>query len=140
MANSPAAESGRSETCQRDKRAHEHDQHSDPATRRRRRARRGRSHPGHLERRRDRLQRTHRRRRGNHYFPPDSVDRAHLESSEKTTVCAWKGRAGYYDIVVGEHRNRAAAWYYPDPSRAAEKIGDHVAFGHGVELHRAAQS
>ncbi len=77
---------------------------------------------------------------GNHYFPPDSVDRAHLEPSEKTTVCPWKGRAGYYDIVVGQHRNAAAAWYYPDPSKAAEKIRDHVAFGHGVRIDRAAQS
>lgn len=76
---------------------------------------------------------------GNHYFPPDSVDHAHLEPSEKTTVCGWKGRAGYYDIVVGEQRNRAAAWYYPDPSEAAEKIGDHVAFGQGVKVRRVAQ-
>lgn len=71
---------------------------------------------------------------GNHYFPPDSVDRRYLESSSKRTVCPWKGTASYYTIVVDGERNEAAAWYYPEPSAAAAEIRDHVAFWRGVEI------
>jgi hypothetical protein len=28
---------------------------------------------------------------GNHYFPPDTVDRRFLEPSDRTSVCPWKG-------------------------------------------------
>lgn len=71
---------------------------------------------------------------GNHYFPPESVNRDFLAKSDKQTVCPWKGRASYYDVVVGEKRNAAAAWYYPRPSSAAANIKDHVAFWHGVRV------
>ncbi len=74
---------------------------------------------------------------GNHYFPPDSVGREHLEPSERHTVCPWKGRANYYDVVVEGRRNAAAAWHYPDPSAKASRIKDHVAFAGGVEVRRA---
>lgn len=76
---------------------------------------------------------------GNQYFPPEDVDRAYLESSDKQSVCPWKGRASYYDVVAGGERNRAAAWFYRDPSRAAENIRDRVAFWHGVKVRRAPQ-
>jgi len=76
---------------------------------------------------------------GNQYFPPGDVDRAYLEPSDKQSVCPWKGRASYYDIVVAGDRNRAAAWYYQDPSRVAENITGHVAFWHGVKVRRAPQ-
>ncbi|MDX1689733.1 MAG: DUF427 domain-containing protein [Acidimicrobiia bacterium] len=65
---------------------------------------------------------------GNHYFPADSVSTDHLRPSERTSVCPWKGTASYYDVVVGEDRRAAGAWYYPDPSDAAANIRDHIAF------------
>lgn len=71
---------------------------------------------------------------GNRYFPPEDVDRPYLESSDKQSVCPWKGRASYFDAVAGGERNRAAAWFYPDPSRAAENIRGHVAFWHGGKV------
>ncbi len=71
---------------------------------------------------------------GNHYFPPEAVNRELLSPSGKHTVCPWKGRASYYDVVVDGHRNSAAAWYYPQPSPAAAKIRDHVAFWGGVRV------
>ncbi len=71
---------------------------------------------------------------GNHYFPKDSVNFDYLTESPRQTTCPWKGVAGYYDIVVGSEVNRAAAWYYADPSRAAANIKDHVAFWRGVEV------
>ena len=40
----------------------------------------------------------------------------------------------YYHIDVDGMDNRDAAWYYPDPSDAAEPIRDHVAFWKGIEV------
>jgi uncharacterized protein (DUF427 family) len=71
---------------------------------------------------------------GNHYFPPEAVDRNLLVESEKTTVCPWKGEASYYDIKVGEKVNLDAAWHYPQPKKAAEKIKNYVDFWRGVQI------
>ncbi len=71
---------------------------------------------------------------GNHYFPPDSVDRSLLRPSARTSTCPWKGRASYYDVVVDGKVNSAAAWYYPEPRTKVEHIRDHVAFWGGVEV------
>jgi uncharacterized protein (DUF427 family) len=71
---------------------------------------------------------------GNHYFPLHDVKAEHLQPSDTHTTCHWKGLASYYDVVVGERVNRDAAWYYPDPSAAAERIKGHVAFWHGVKV------
>ncbi len=71
---------------------------------------------------------------GNHYFPAGSVRREFFRDSDTHTTCAWKGEASYYDIVVGEAVNHDAAWYYPQPKKAAERIKDHVAFWRGVTV------
>jgi uncharacterized protein (DUF427 family) len=71
---------------------------------------------------------------GNHYFPPDSVKKQYLRKSEHHTTCPWKGKADYYDVVVDSDVIKNAAWYYPEPKSAAEKIKNHVAFWHGVEV------
>ena len=71
---------------------------------------------------------------GNHYFPPDALDRACFAPSSKTTVCPWKGTASYYTVVVDGEENPDAAWFYPDPKEAAAEIKDRVAFWRGVEV------
>jgi uncharacterized protein (DUF427 family) len=71
---------------------------------------------------------------GNHYFPPGSVDERYLQQSERTSVCPWKGRASYVDVVVDGEVNPAAGWTYPDPTFAAKGIAGHVAFRHGVTV------
>lgn len=71
---------------------------------------------------------------GNHYFPADSLVREHFEDSDYHTTCPWKGTASYYDVVVGDKRNSAAAWYYPNPKPEAKKICCRVAFWRGVEV------
>ena len=71
---------------------------------------------------------------GNHYFPPEAVQYKYFEESSRHTVCAWKGVASYYDIVVDGQRNLAGAWYYPDPSAAAKNIENYVAFWQGVRV------
>ena len=65
---------------------------------------------------------------GNHYFPPESLNREYLRPSDHTTTCFWKGRAGYYDVVVEDRVNEQAAWYYPDPMPEAPRVKGHIAF------------
>lgn len=71
---------------------------------------------------------------GNHYFPLADVQTQHLRPSESHTTCHWKGEASYYDVVVSDKVNRDAAWYYPNPSPAAERIKGRVAFWRGVKV------
>ena len=71
---------------------------------------------------------------GNHYFPPESVDQRFLRESATTSVCVWKGQAGYYDVVVDGEANRDAAWVYRTPSEAARSIAGYVAFWRGVRV------
>jgi uncharacterized protein (DUF427 family) len=76
---------------------------------------------------------------GNQYFPVSDVRQEHLRPSDSHTTCPWKGLASYYDVVVGERVNRDAAWYYPNPSPAAERIKGRVAFWHGVKVEAVAE-
>lgn len=71
---------------------------------------------------------------GNHYFPPESVNREFFKASEQTSHCPWKGDARYYDVVVEGETNAGAAWFYPEPKSAAAEIKDRVAFWKGVEV------
>jgi uncharacterized protein (DUF427 family) len=71
---------------------------------------------------------------GNHYFPPDAINRENFKSSDTHTTCPWKGEASYYDVVVGDQTNKDAAWYYPQPKEAAGQIKDYVAFWKGVKV------
>jgi len=70
----------------------------------------------------------------NHYFPPNSISEEFFSDSDSRTICSWKGVASYYDVQVNGKTNNNAAWYYPSPQPAAEKIASYVAFWHGVEV------
>lgn len=74
---------------------------------------------------------------GNAYFPPESLRQDHFQTSDTTTVCPWKGTAHYYTVTVDGKTNPDAAWTYPEPNPAAEKIRNRVAFWHGVHVVRA---
>lgn len=71
---------------------------------------------------------------GNHYFPEASLDRDRFRPSDHRSVCPWKGEASYFDIVVDEETNPAAAWYYPTPKTAARDIAGRIAFWRGVRV------
>ena len=71
---------------------------------------------------------------GNHYFPPDSLDRQYFQESSTHSTCPWKGEASYYTIKVGDQVNPDAAWYYPAPKEAAVEIKDYIAFWKGVKI------
>jgi uncharacterized protein (DUF427 family) len=69
---------------------------------------------------------------GNHYFPPESINKQHFASSDTHTHCPWKGEASYYSVEVDGKVNKDAAWYYPTPKDAAQNIKGYVAFWKGV--------
>jgi uncharacterized protein (DUF427 family) len=71
---------------------------------------------------------------GNHYFPAEDIKAGVLVPSDTRSICPWKGEASYYDVVVDDHRNADAGWYYPTPKDAAKEIANHVAFWKGVEV------
>lgn len=71
---------------------------------------------------------------GNHYFPPNSVKRGLFKESNTHTLCGWKGMASYYSVTVNDKTNKDCAWYYPDPTDAAKKIRNYVAFWNGVKV------
>jgi uncharacterized protein (DUF427 family) len=73
---------------------------------------------------------------GNYYFPLESVHSEFLKPSKSHSLCPWKGLASYYDVEVNGVRNPDAAWYYPSPSPLAQKIKNHIAFWHGVDIER----
>lgn len=71
---------------------------------------------------------------GNHYFPPEAIDRQYFVDSARTSVCGWKGTASYYSLEVDGQSNPDAAWYYPEPKAAAAEIAGRVAFWKGVQV------
>mgnify|MGYP003578801751 CR=1 FL=1 len=71
---------------------------------------------------------------GNHYFPAASLKREYVTFSNHHTMCAWKGQASSYSVLVNGEMNTDAAWYYPDPKPEAEEVRDRVAFWKGVKV------
>lgn len=62
------------------------------------------------------------------YFPPEDVRTEFLSEANGSSFCEWKGRAGYYDLRVGEREVRNAAWFYREPTREFAEIKNYVAF------------
>ncbi|MEP0711269.1 DUF427 domain-containing protein [Algoriphagus sp.] len=71
---------------------------------------------------------------GNHYFPPQALNKEFFKPSDTQTSCPWKGKASYFNVVVDGKLNSDAAWYYADPKPAAAEIKGYVAFWKGVEI------
>jgi uncharacterized protein (DUF427 family) len=64
-----------------------------------------------------------------YYLPPEDIRMEHLSPSDGTSLCEWKGRARYFDVVLtDELSERRVAWCYPDPVPAYRELKDHVAF------------
>jgi uncharacterized protein (DUF427 family) len=71
---------------------------------------------------------------GNHYFPLASLDRQTISFSNHKSMCAWKGEASYYSLLVKGDMCVDAAWYYANPKAEAAAIRDRVAFGKDVKV------
>ena len=70
----------------------------------------------------------------NHYFPRAAVKEEFFRPSNSHSTCVWKGEASYFNVEVDGKLNKDAAWYYPNPSPAAENIKGYVAFWKGVKV------
>jgi uncharacterized protein (DUF427 family) len=71
---------------------------------------------------------------GDYYFPPETVHREYLRDSGKISASDWKGEIRHLDVIVGKHVNKDAAFYYPEPLKAASSIKGHIAFTKGVQI------
>lgn len=63
-----------------------------------------------------------------YYLPPADIQMGYLRRTPRTSVCEWKGQAGYYSVVVGNRTADNAAWFYPTPTPAFAGIANHVCF------------
>src|SRR5918997_5244810 len=61
------------------------------------------------------------------YVPLDDVAPGALRPAAGASVCEWKGRAAYFDVVGGERVEARAAWLYPQPVAAYAALRRHVA-------------
>jgi len=62
------------------------------------------------------------------YVPRDDFAPGALEPAARgTSLCEFKGRAAYLDVVAGDARAPAAAWTYPEPTEPFAALRDHVA-------------
>ena len=73
---------------------------------------------------------------GNLYFPRETLRSECFTESSTTTICAWKGTAHYFNVVVDGSVNPDAAWYYPETKPAADHIAGYVAFWRDVKIER----
>ena len=71
---------------------------------------------------------------GNHYFPPETINKEFFTETSTHTNCPWKGAASYYTLSVDGQENQDAAWYYPETSELAKNIKGYVAFWKGVKV------
>lgn len=62
------------------------------------------------------------------YLPPEDVDASLLRPGRGSSVCEWKGRAAYWDVVVGERVLENVAWSYPEPTPGFSAIAGYLAF------------
>ncbi len=62
------------------------------------------------------------------YFPATDVRQECLREASGSSVCEFKGRAVYWDIVGRDHRAPSAAWSYPEPASGYRMLKDYVAF------------
>jgi uncharacterized protein (DUF427 family) len=62
------------------------------------------------------------------YLPETDVAADVLRPAGHTSVCEWKGRAAYYDLVVGDRTVRRGAWCYPAPTAAFAALAGHISF------------
>lgn len=62
------------------------------------------------------------------YLPLADVADGVLRPSDRRTVCEFKGRAAYWDLVVGDEVRPDVAWWYPEPEPGYESLRGMVAF------------
>ena len=67
-----------------------------------------------------------------YYLPPEAFVDGSVRPVGGTTVCEWKGRAAYADLVAGGVVAERAAWWYPEPTASFRAIAGHLAVMPGL--------
>ena len=62
------------------------------------------------------------------YLPSDDIAAGSLRAAGGGSVCEWKGRASYWDVMAGTGVIPGAAWSYPAPTPAFAAIAGFVSF------------
>ena len=62
-----------------------------------------------------------------YYLPREAFAEGVLRPTEGASMCEWKGRAAYFDLVAGEAVAARAAWTYPSPTPRFAELADAVA-------------
>lgn len=64
-----------------------------------------------------------------YYIPLEDIAPGVLHPGpRRRSFCEWKGRASYFDLVLGEELREDAAWAYHTPSRRFAALRGHVGF------------
>ncbi|SFV02128.1 Uncharacterized conserved protein, DUF427 family [Methylobacterium sp. 174MFSha1.1] len=67
-----------------------------------------------------------------YYLPPEDIAPGALVPAGGGSLCEWKGRALYFDVVGPRGRADRAAWAYHNPTKAFAALAGHVAFYAGA--------
>lgn len=62
-----------------------------------------------------------------YYLPRAAFAPGSLRQTAGSSVCEWKGRAAYFDLVGGDRVAARAAWTYPDPTPGFAEIAGAIA-------------
>ncbi len=62
------------------------------------------------------------------YISPADIKMEYLSKTARTSMCEFKGRAVYFDLVLTQVVIESAAWAYENPISGYEAIKDHLAF------------
>ena len=57
-----------------------------------------------------------------YYFPRDRIAASVLRPSRRRSVCEWKGKTNYFDVLVNGETLRDIAWSCPNPKPALRSL------------------
>jgi len=63
-----------------------------------------------------------------YYFPPSNALLDYLRANANHSICEFKGRANYWDVVVDGCVSEMAAWSYSNPTEDYAALADYFAF------------
>ncbi len=66
-----------------------------------------------------------------YYIPREDVRMSHLQRTDHTTHCPFKGDASYFSISINGRTAANAVWTYEAPFQSVEAIKGHVSFDKG---------
>ncbi|MFN1835955.1 DUF427 domain-containing protein [Balneola sp. MJW-20] len=62
------------------------------------------------------------------YIPPADLNSGLLRRSSGSSLCEWKGKAVYWNIITEETVIDKAGWSYPDPFEEFESLTGYLSF------------